>query len=261
MKLLESPKLEALNHLLSIRAGDCIIDGRIESYSCKMTGDDKRLFRCLSTEHGMTPTDLQALSPPNQSSLSHSPCTAYGGRSPGEEDGGVLCDTISTKTLFYLISTLNESFNPDYDFSNARSGEFSREPSLQWVMNGVECQLLTAVGARFNSLKEQLWKTIDDAITLQDCVIYSYNPELTSDPYGEEGCIWSFNYFFYNRKLKRIVFFTCRASSVVDRQSEEFDEFGFRSEFSRGNSVGDDSGMDCVYPDDDMDEDVSVAVC
>jgi len=40
----------------------------------------------------------------------------------------------------------------------------------------------------------------------------SYNPDLTSDPYGEEGCIWSFNYFFYNRKLKRIVFFTCRAT-------------------------------------------------
>jgi len=42
-----------------------------------------------------------------------------------------LCDTISTKTLFYLISTLNASFYPDYDFSNAKSGEFSREPSLQ----------------------------------------------------------------------------------------------------------------------------------
>ena len=56
-------------------------------------------------------------------------CRAYG-QSPGS-DGGVLCDTISTKTLFYLISTLNASFYPDYDFSNAKSSEFSREPSLQ----------------------------------------------------------------------------------------------------------------------------------
>jgi len=56
-------------------------------------------------------------------------CRAYG-QSPGSEEG-VLCDTISTKTLFYLISTLNASFYPDYDFSNAKSGEFSREPSLQ----------------------------------------------------------------------------------------------------------------------------------
>jgi len=52
------------------------------------------------------------------------------GQSPGSE-ASVLCDTISTKTLFYLISTLNASFYPDYDFSNAKSSEFSREPSLQ----------------------------------------------------------------------------------------------------------------------------------
>lgn len=46
------------------------------------------------------------------------------------ESEGYLCDTIPTKTLFYLISTLNASFNPDYDFSNAKSEEFSREPSI-----------------------------------------------------------------------------------------------------------------------------------
>jgi hypothetical protein len=48
-----------------------------------------------------------------------------------------LCDTISTKTLFYLISTLNASFNPDYDFSNAKSEEFSKEPSPEVEMTKV----------------------------------------------------------------------------------------------------------------------------
>lgn len=38
---------------------------------------------------------------------------------------------------------------------------------------------------------------------------YSYNPDLDSDPYGEEGSLWSFNFFFYNKKLKRILFFSC----------------------------------------------------
>lgn len=42
-------------------------------------------------------------------------------------------------------------------------------------------------------------------------VCHSYNPDLDSDPFGEEGSLWSFNYFFYNKKLKRIVFFTCRS--------------------------------------------------
>ena len=51
--------------------------------------------------------------------------------SMSDEGEGPLCDTIATKTLFYLISTLNASFHPDYDFSNAKSDEFSKEPSLQ----------------------------------------------------------------------------------------------------------------------------------
>lgn len=54
-------------------------------------------------------------------------------KSQGGEDEGPLSDKCSRKTLFYLIATLNESFRPDYDFSAARSHEFSREPSLSWV--------------------------------------------------------------------------------------------------------------------------------
>jgi len=42
------------------------------------------------------------------------------------------------------------------------------------VLNAVECQLLTTVGTRFNAIKDQLWNTVDEAIALQDCVIYRY---------------------------------------------------------------------------------------
>jgi hypothetical protein len=209
MKLLENQKFEEVGHKLCIETGDYRIDGRLESYSCKMAGTDKRLFRTLVTESGMSPSDLQALSPP-KTCLAQSPSS----RSSSEAEG-ILCDTIPTKTLFYLISTLNSSFYPDYDFSNAKSGEFSREASIQWVSKAVDCQLFTAGGETLNALKAQLWSTIDEEISLRDCTIYSYNPDLTSDPYGEEGCIWSFNYFFYNKKIKRIVFFTCRAFSAI----------------------------------------------
>lgn len=222
MKLLENPQLEAINKFLSMETADCRIDGRLESYSCKMVTSDKRLFRMLSTDSGLAPSDPQALSPP-QSALGCSPSRHYG-KSQSDSEGGVLCDTISTKTLFYLISTLNASFNPDYDFSSAKSEEFSREPSIQWVINSVECQLITVVGDAYNSFKTQLWSTLDEEISLKDCDIYSYNPDLNSDPYGE--CIWSFNYFFYNKKLKRIVFFTCSATSAMDSASDD-DEKGY----------------------------------
>jgi hypothetical protein len=37
----------------------------------------------------------------------------------------------------------------------------------------------------------------------------SYKSDLESDPFGEKGSVWSFNYFFYNKKLKRILYFRC----------------------------------------------------
>ena len=45
---------------------------RIESYSCKMAGNDKKLFKTIQSSGGHNPADLQALSPP-QSTLSLSP--------------------------------------------------------------------------------------------------------------------------------------------------------------------------------------------
>ncbi|XP_069112745.1 repressor of RNA polymerase III transcription MAF1 homolog isoform X1 [Argopecten irradians] len=241
MKLLENSLFEQINSNLSIQLETSKIEGRLESYSCKMAGNDKRLYnKMLTAEGGVSPMDLQALSPP-QSTLSHSPSKQYS-RSQGSDGEGYLCDTISTKTLFYLISTLNASFNPDYDFSNAKSEEFSKEPSIQWVLGTINTQMHAAAGERFDPLTQKMWSAVDAEIGLQECDIYSYNPDLSSDPYGEEGCIWSFNYFFYNKKLKRIVFFTCRSSSVTAQ-----------SDSGIGNdSMFDTSGMD--FDDQDFDD-------
>jgi len=246
MKFLESPKFEAINCSLAMETGDSRVEGRIESWSCKMAGNDKRLFKHLSTD--VAPNDLQALSPP-QSYLARSPNRAGYSRSLSDnEEQGPLCDTISTKSLFYLISTLNASFQPDYDFSNAKSEEFSKEPSLQWVMNAVDSQLFaSSCGDAFSSLRQQLWLTLDEEIALNECDIYSYNPDLSSDPYGEEGCIWSFNYFFYNKKMKRIVFFTCRASGAYSARDS-----GMGSDLATGEMSVD---SDCDMNDDFMNDD------
>jgi hypothetical protein len=78
-------------------------------------------------------------------------------------------------------------------------------------MSSIDSNLSAVAGDQYKNLQAPLWTTIDDEIQLNDCDIYSYNPDLNSDPFSEPGCLWSFNYFFYNKKLKRIVFFTCRA--------------------------------------------------
>lgn len=96
-----------------------------------------------------------------------------------------------------------------------QANEFSKEPSLQWVMNTVHANLSAIAGDQYQGLRSALWTAVDEEIDMNDCDIYSYNPDLNSDPFGEPGSLWSFNYFFYNKKRKRIVFFTCRAIKLV----------------------------------------------
>ncbi|XP_022665856.1 repressor of RNA polymerase III transcription MAF1 homolog [Varroa jacobsoni] len=258
MKLLQSSLFEALNSDLTLECGDCRILGRIESYSCKSTSQEKKLFRSLcGVECGTGPDSLEALSPPQgystsfgKNSISNAPpmVVAFSPSSvESSSEDGPFCDTISRKTLFHLIATLNAFFLPDYDFSQAKSEEFSKEPSLEWVMNAVDSQLMASAANAYSlPLRNQLWSALDAEVKLNECVIYSYKPDFDSDPYGEEGTLWSFNYFFYNRRLKRVAFFTCHAS-LTNSTAED----------TRNQCFEDDSlDMEFLDPVDDLDASV-----
>ncbi|KAG0729090.1 Repressor of RNA polymerase III transcription MAF1 [Chionoecetes opilio] len=212
MKLLpESSGFEAINSALNIETVDASITGRLESYSCKMVGQEKALYKRFHSFSGLS--DMQALSPPQSMMEASSPLFHVKGSQSGGGEDNPLADKINRKTLFYLISTMNAAFYPDYDFSNASSQEFSREPSLEWVMRTVQQQMMAVARAEFMPVESELWAALDTAICLRECEIYTYNPDQTSDPYSEDGCLWSFNYFFFNPRLKRIVFFTMRSVS------------------------------------------------
>jgi hypothetical protein len=226
MKLFENPKLDRISTALCMNTADCKIRGRVESYSCKMTKAEKKIRKQIS--HQDSNPGVQALSPPQPygSPLAYplhgSPlapvyvrmpsCTSTTSTTLSEPH---MCDTISTATLLYLRQTLNLSFHPDYDFSNAKSEEFSREPDLKVVMEAVQSKLSGAARERFSHVEGQLWAVVDEVIQLGDCEIYSYNPDLDSDPYCEDGSLWSFNYFFFNKKENKMVFFTCCATSYL----------------------------------------------
>lgn len=224
-----------------------------------MIGTEKQFYKKFNCEEGRTPQTLEALSPPQngyggyslsptQNSQFHSRTYSIGSRS-SDEDEITMCDTISRKTLFYLISTLNSAF-PDYNFSDAKGSEFSKEPSLQvnhecsieellkieeylvsnwwkpsfqYVISNIDGLLSVTVGEPYAKIHDKMWQTLNEEICLPECFIYSYNPDLASDPFGEDGSLWSFNYFFYNRKMKRVVLFTCRALSPF---SQEYFETG-----------------------------------
>ena len=161
----------------------CTCFFRVESYSCKMAGNDKRLYKLIANDG----TELQALSPPQTyigSPVSGTPTVGPNAmpvvfvRSASTSSGAYhsdqpqFCNTINKKILFHLISTLNTAFHPDYDFTDARSDEFSLEPSLNWTMSSVKSNLSAALGDGYSSFEQQLWSAIEEEIQLKECEIY-----------------------------------------------------------------------------------------
>lgn len=88
---------------------------------------------------------------------------------------------------------------------------------------------------------DRLWSTLEMEIKVTDCDLYSFIPDPDADPFSEEGnmcavkalsshvhvswrlwwwCRWCFNYFFFNKRLRRVVFFTCRAVSKLTSVAE-----------------------------------------
>lgn len=59
----------------------------------------------------------------------------------------------------------------------------------------------------------QMWTMIDKEMTLNDCSVYCYAPDEGFD--GEEGAIWSLNYFFFNKGRKRVAYLYVRGIPVM----------------------------------------------
>lgn len=184
--------LNALSNALNgIDIGESILYGRVEAYSCKMIGTDRKLQMALEQ------SIQDQLGSPNSERLSVSPF-------------GPLTDRLSRQTLIYLITTLNCAF-PYYDFSDASPEQFQKEVSPNVAMHQVN-SLLSKAPMFSDDMRMRMWNTIETEIQMSDCDVYSFNADSDSDPFNEDGnSVWSFNYFFYNRRLKRILLMTCRA--------------------------------------------------
>lgn len=230
MKYLENPDFEKLAQALSVETAECRLDVRLEAYSVKMVANDKRAWRDFLEQQGGSPHDRQPLSPPvndtpwtftslspNTLSARHrhrSRCSS-GGSDFETDNGVVLCDTISQKTLFHLISLLNASYT-DYDFTDAKGEDFQRVHEYETVKTCVRSKLAALVR---DKRLQQLWSTIEGEITPKECMIYSYKSDAHMDAFNEDGILWSFNYFFANRRLKRILFLSCQAYSSQSNDS------------------------------------------
>jgi len=196
MKYLEVPSLSYFSSCLTgLDGGDIVIFTRVEAFTCKRAGSDKKLYKSLNKQY-----EELSKSPEFHEELSTSPF-------------GPLSLSTSRRTFISLISTLNASFH-DYDFSCVKPEQFRKEQNLHMVINSINNTLAPFIPETQNLLVK-LWTTLEEEIKVSECDVYSYIPDPDADPFSEEGNIWCFNYFFFNKKLRRVVFLTCRAVSKI----------------------------------------------
>ncbi|KAA0034607.1 repressor of RNA polymerase III transcription MAF1 homolog [Cucumis sativus] len=215
MKFLEYTPFDRLNDFLShLNLGERTIKGCLEAYSCKHTGIDKKLSLSLENEI------LDYLGKSSDADSS----------SPDE----FLLSRSSRKTLIYLVLTLNHVY-PDYDFSAMQAHQFFTEESWDSFKQIFDAYMLEASkewieNNEGGSLLEMTYKALDEAVKLAECEIYSYNPNSDADPSIERGAIWSFNFFFYNRKLKRVVSFRFWCLSTLVAEGFHLDGTGYEED-------------------------------
>lgn len=228
---------DSIASTLNFSTPDLQVLGGCDLYITKAAGGDKKLYKNiengLEARHQSDLLFCKSLSPP-QVDLA-APTLNLSRSSPF----GNLGQVSSRRTYAYLIATLNAS-HPDYDFSHAlRPADFKRERDLRSVMNNIDTTLYSlrprpgmtvpctgtqpqpapAAGLIWGP---RTWSLVDQQMRLKQCNIYRYAPE-DYDPFqeDEEGAMWSLNYLFFNRALKRVCYLYLRGISVLSQQTRQ----------------------------------------
>ena len=229
IKYLENEKLTELTAELSdavVGQSQRVINGRIEAYTMKRAGNDKKFAHALGQKYIAEIEEMQQELAETVERRKRSASAASAREAAAKKprpnrrrsqsfDFDFTVDGISSKTtlgdfsematrrlMTDLILTLNASF-PDYDFSNIKPRQFEKL-NIEAVRKRIYERLSEL--ASFKPQKEwlvELWMALNDAIDLRECDVYSFEEEI------DETALWSFHYFFVNKSLRRIVFFTC----------------------------------------------------
>jgi len=74
-------------------------------------------------------------------------------------------------------------------------------------LNGL---FIDAMDTAVKGFRSTFWKTLDEVIQTDKCQIFTYKPG-----FGSSKALWATNFFFYNKKLKKIVFLLASATSKL----------------------------------------------
>jgi hypothetical protein len=187
MKYLENLALENLTKAITNRelGGGLVIHGRCETYSTKKAGDDKKQSKMLESKFADSSSSGAA---------SKSDVTALK----------------TKKVLGDLIQTMNCSM-VDYDFSELTPDSFA-QVNINEAVQSIN-SFLAEITVSSPSFINDMWREISDAmVNLAQCEVYKLVDTSVIDEV-ESGTVWSFNYFFCSKELKRVLYFTCMATS------------------------------------------------
>eukprot|EP01038_Epipyxis_sp_PR26KG_P014363 gene14363-19265_t len=223
MKYLENISLENLTNSLRNKelGGGLVITGKVELYSTKKVGEEKKSSKLLG--NSVNNTEL---------------------------------DNKTKKLLIDLIQTLNASFC-DHDFSMLTVESFA-QVSFNETIQTINTYIAEMTVTSPNFINN-LWKNINESMSgnLNNCEIYKLSDGAIIDE-DDNNSYWSFHYFFCNKELKRICYFTCTAFSKFRNMNSNVsmsqeDMSGILMQVNNGTvSDEDDNEEDVSEEDDEM---------
>lgn len=166
---------------------------------------------------------------------------------------GTFTQPQTRRLLINLICTLNASY-PDYDFSTLKPEQFLKE-TIGMVVNHVNMTFAEIVETHSKTFLEDLWGSIDRVVSLKNCQVFSYIPDLDNDPFSTPSNLWSFNYFFYNKSEKKMVFFTCACRKNNRIEDSALVDDDALSEYKAEGETEEEWGMDYDPNESDNEDD------
>ncbi|KAF2201590.1 hypothetical protein GQ43DRAFT_471639 [Delitschia confertaspora ATCC 74209] len=225
MEYLDLCAFHEVTQALSFDTDSCSIIGGCDAYTVKAAGSDKKLYKDIDNHLEKRHEELKQahMSMP----MDHQGSFARAMNLARQSPFGSLDVPANRKKFAYVIATLNAT-HPDYEFSHILKPEdFTRENQQllrenidttmynlrpQFYQAGLPTGAMTPYGSPIWSPK--MWKLIDSEMELAECEYYSWEPE--TDPFdGEDGAIWSYHYFVYNKEKKRMCYIYFRGISAL----------------------------------------------
>jgi len=275
---------------LNFDTSDCHIEGGCDLFTTKPVGSDRKLYKTIDKHfdaliesnnnnnngnNGNNDNNNHHIISPNESFLnqkrrfsstdvelnnnSNNNNNTIDSSSPKSLEitpFGPLNQTTSRRTFAYLISILNVNY-PDYDFTNLNPTDFNK---INWnFLKSKFNNILISLGKSSSNLN-WIFNIINSHINLKDCAFYelNFNDYLSSNlNYNfliddEPGNLWSYKWFIFNKKMKRVAFLYLNGFRLSSPKLNSNISLSKRRRLTIDNENDDNEEYDLTYSDDDV---------